>query len=164
MSKSTKTIVLAEDDPKHRRLYTDCLGANGFNVMAAANGLEALSLLHRVQPRLVLLDIIMPELNGIETCSRARLLIGHKTPIVFLTSLDYADHVKKGIEAGGDGYILKSSPLEVLLERVRYWTGPLARGKAERRRERALEEMRAAAKSVHMPSPLFERPVNDTEK
>ncbi len=147
MSKSTKTIVLAEDDPKHRRLYTDCLGANGFNVMAAANGLEALSLLHRVQPGLVLLDIIMPELNGIETCRRARLLIGHKTPIVCLTSLDYADHVKKGIEAGGDGYILKSSPLEVLLERVKYWTGPRARGNSAERREKALENLHALARS-----------------
>ncbi len=112
----------------------------------------------------MLLDIIMPELNGIETCRRARAIIGYKTPIVFLTALDYADHVKKGIEAGGDGYILKTSPLEVLLERVKYWTSPLARDNSERRREKVLEEMRAAANSFHMPSPLFERPVNDTEK
>ncbi|MCZ6859749.1 MAG: response regulator, partial [Alphaproteobacteria bacterium] len=126
----TKTIVLAEDDPKLRRLYTDFLNANGFNVMAASDGLEALSLLHRVQPRLVLLDIIMPDLNGIETCRRARAIIDYKTPIVFLSSLDYADHVKEGLEAGGDDYILKTSQLEVILERVQYWTGPLARSKS----------------------------------
>ena len=149
---STKTIVLAEDDPKLRRLYTDFLNANGFNVMAAANGLEALSLLHRVQPRLVLLDIIMPDLNGIETCRRARAIIDYKTPIVFLSALDYADHVKEGLEAGGDDYILKTSHLEVILERVKYWTNPLARNKSERRREKALKEMRAATRSQY-PAP-----------
>ncbi len=142
----TKTIVMAEDDPKLRRMYTDFLNANGFNVMAGANGLEALSLLHRVQPRLVLLDIIMPDLNGIETCRRARAIIDHKTPIVFLSSLDYADHVKKGLEAGGDDYILKTSKLEVILERVTHWTSPLARSKSEGRRNKALKEMRAATK------------------
>ena len=146
MSMSTKTIVITEDDPKHRILYKDFFSAHGFNVMAAANGLEALSLLHRVQPRLVLLDIIMPELNGFETCRRARLLIGYKIPIVFLSALDDADHVKEGLEAGGDGYILKSSSLEELLERVNYWINPLTRGKSERQREMRLEEMRAAAK------------------
>ncbi len=144
---STKTIVLAEDDPKLRRLYTDFLNANGFNVMAASNGLEALSLLHRVQPRLVLLDIIMPDLNGIETCRRARAIIDYKTPIVFLSALDYADHVKEGLEAGGDDYILKTSQLEVILERVKYWTNPLARSKSARRREKALKEMRAATQT-----------------
>ena len=153
---STKTIVLAEDDPKLRRLYTDFLNANGFNVMAASDGLEALSLLHRVQPRLVLLDIIMPDLNGIETCRRARAIIDYKTPIVFLSSLDYADHVKEGLEAGGDDYILKTSQLEVILERVQYWTGPLARSKSERRRNKALEEMRAVAETREPEPGAFE--------
>ena len=140
---STKTIVMAEDDAKLRRMYTDYLTANGYNIMAGANGIEALSLLHRVQPRLVLLDIIMPDLNGIETCRRARSIVDHKTPIVFLSSLDYADHVKEGLEAGGDDYIIKTSSLEVILERVKFWTSPLARSKSERRRKKALEEVRA---------------------
>jgi CheY-like chemotaxis protein len=140
---STKTIVLAEDDPDLRRLYTDYLGAHGFNVMAAANGLEALSLLHRVQPRLVLLDIMMPELNGIETCRRARAIINYQTPIVFLTALDYADHVKAGLEAGGDDYILKTSQLGVILERVKYWCSPQAQSMSERTRNKALEDIRA---------------------
>ncbi|MCZ6859734.1 MAG: response regulator [Alphaproteobacteria bacterium] len=131
---STKTIVLAEDDPELRRLYTDFFTAHGFKVMAAANGLEALSLLHRVQARLVLLDIMMPELNGIETCRRARALIDRDTPIVFLTSLDYIDYVRKGIQAGGDDYIIKTAPLDEILERVTYWTSSLARRKSGRQR------------------------------
>ncbi|MHA1537756.1 MAG: response regulator transcription factor [Alphaproteobacteria bacterium] len=145
---SIKTIVLAEDDHKLRRLYSDYLDANGYNVMAAANGLEALSLLHRVQPRLVLLDIIMPDLNGIETCRRARSIIDFNTPIVFLSALDYADHLKEGLEAGGDDYILKTSKLEAILERVKFWTSPMARSKSERRRKKALKDVRAAVSST----------------
>jgi len=137
---STKTIVLAEDDEKQRRLFTDFLGANGFDVLACANGLEALSLLHQVQPNLVLLDIIMPDLNGIETCRRARALIDHDTPIVFLSSLDYIDYVRKGIQAGGDDYIIKTSPLDEILERVNYWTSSLARRKSGQQRNTHLAE------------------------
>ncbi len=146
---STKTIVLAEDDRELRCLYTDYLSVHGFNVMAAANGLEALSLLHRVQPRLVLLDIMMPELNGIETCRQARGIIDYKTPIVFLTALDYADHLKAGLEAGGDDYILKTSQLKVILERVKFWTGPFARSMSEQRRKKAIEEVRAIVKTQY---------------
>jgi DNA-binding response OmpR family regulator len=136
-------IVLAEDEPHLRRLYADYLCAHDYHVMVAGDGLEALSLLHRVQPRILLLDIIMPGMNGIETCRRARQVVEYSTPIVFITSLDYADHVKEGLEAGGDDYILKTSPLEVILDRVRHWTDRTARSKNERRRSRALSEIRA---------------------
>jgi DNA-binding response OmpR family regulator len=136
------TIVLAEDEPHLRRLYSDYLSANGYQVIATSDGLETLSLLHRVQPRMLLLDIIMPGMNGIETCRRARQVVEYSTPIIFITSLDYADHVKEGLEAGGDDYILKTSPLEVILERVQYWADRTARSRTERRRARALDEIR----------------------
>lgn len=139
---SGSTIVLAEDEPHLRRLYSDYLNANGYQVIATGDGLETLSLLHRVQPRMLLLDIIMPGMNGIETCRRARQVVEHSTPILFITSLDYADHVKEGLEAGGDDYILKTSSLEVILERVRYWTDRTARSRSQRRRTRAIEEIR----------------------
>ncbi|MCZ6859709.1 MAG: response regulator [Alphaproteobacteria bacterium] len=156
--------MLAEDDPEWRQLYSDHFGDNGFNVMVGASGLEVLNLLNRVQAKLVLLDINMPDMNGIETCRRVRERFGgRKTPIVFLSGLDDADTVNKGLEAGGDGYILKSSPLEVILERVKYWTGPAVRTNLDERREKALEEMRTAVKSFHMLAPLLERPANETE-
>jgi len=139
---SGTTIVLAEDDQNLRQLYSDFLNAHGYVVMSASDGLESLSLLHRVQPRILLLDIVMPGLNGIETCRRARQIIDQNTPILFLTSLDFADHVKQGLEAGGDDYILKTSSLDTILERVQYWTSRTARGKSERRRSKALDEIR----------------------
>jgi len=149
---SGNTIVLAEDEPHLRRLYADYLSAHGYQVIATGDGLETLSLLHRVQPRILLLDIIMPGMNGIETCRRARQVVEYSTPILFITSLDYADHVKEGLEAGGDDYILKSSPLEVILERVRYWTDRTARSRSERRRSRALDEIRALVEEHAMGS------------
>lgn len=139
---SGSTIVLAEDEHHLRRLYADYLGAHGYQVIATSDGLETLSLLHRVQPRMLLLDIIMPGMNGIETCRRARQVVEYSTPIIFITSLDYADHVKEGLEAGGDDYILKTSPLEVILERVQYWADRTARSRSERRRARALDEIK----------------------
>jgi DNA-binding response OmpR family regulator len=139
---SGSTIVLAEDEHHLRRLYSDYLSAHGYQVIATSDGLETLSLLHRVQPRMLLLDIIMPGMNGIETCRRARQVVEYSTPIIFITSLDYADHVKEGLEAGGDDYILKTSPLEVILERVQYWADRTARSRSERRRARALDEIK----------------------
>ncbi len=126
---NTKTIVLAEDDGNLRKLYTDFLSAHGYYVMTAENGLGALNLLHRVQPRLILLDIMMPDLNGIETCRRARNFVDPKTPIVFLSSLDHSDQVKEGLKAGGDDYIVKTANLDIILDRIAYWTSSRARVK-----------------------------------
>ncbi len=145
---STKTIVLAEDDTAQRCLYTEYLSAHGFNVMAAASGQEALDLLNRwVQPKLVLLDIMMPELNGIETCRQARAIIGYKIPIVFLTALDFADQLEEGLKAGGDDYLLKTFSLDLLLKRVIYWTSPFARDNSEWRQKKALKKMFTAEKT-----------------
>ena len=95
-------IVLAEDDERMKRLYVEALRAAGFNVMAAGDGIEALSLISKVTPRLVILDIMMPRLNGIETCIRARKIIGVNVPILFLSALDRIDILRDCVAAGGD--------------------------------------------------------------
>ena len=95
-------ILFAEDDRKLRKLYTDALEASGYNVITATDGDEALELLHTVRPKLILLDVMMPNLNGIETCRRARKMIGSEVPIVFLTALDQLSTVHDCISAGGD--------------------------------------------------------------
>ncbi len=138
---SKGTIILVDDDAKQRRLYADFLGGHDYHVITAPDGYEVLSLLYRVTPKLILLDIIMPEMNGIETCKRIRATGGHRMPIIFLTSLEYADHIKAGLLAGGDDYILKNGSLDQVLERVRYWSSSDARIKAERRREKAIKDV-----------------------
>ena len=138
---SKGTILLVDDEAAHRRLYADFLGGHGYNVITAPDGHEALGLLYRVTPKLILLDIIMPELNGIETCKRIRSNGEHRMPIVFITSLEYADHIKEGLIAGGDDYILKNGSLDHVLERVRYWGSSDARRKAEKRRAKAIKDV-----------------------
>ena len=114
-------IVLAEDDSTLRKLYADSLTASGYDVFTASDGVEALNLLSKVTPKLVLLDIMMPNLNGIETCKRARRIVGDAVPIVFLSALDRLDILHECITAGGDDYILKSAGLVQLLERIAQW-------------------------------------------
>ena len=138
---SKGTIILVDDDAKHRRLYGDFLSGHGYNMITAPDGHEALGLLYRVMPKLILLDIIMPEMNGIETCKRIRSNGEHKMPIIFVTSLEYADHIKEGLLAGGDDYILKNGSLDHVLERVRYWSSSDARRKAEKRRDKAIKDV-----------------------
>jgi DNA-binding response OmpR family regulator len=140
---SKGTIILVDDDAKHRRLYADFLGGHGYNVVTASDGHEALSLLYRVTPKLILLDILMPELNGIETCKRIRANGAHKMPVLFITSLEYIDHIKEGLLAGGDDYILKNGSLDHVLERVRHWSTSDARLKAEKRRTKAIKDVTA---------------------
>ncbi len=130
-------ILFAEDDHMLRKLYTDALKASGYNVIAASDGDEALELLHTVKPRLLLLDVMMPNLNGIETCRRARKMIGSEVPIVFLTSLDQLSNVHDCIAAGGDDYIVKSEGVAAIIKRVGQWVQhkPGRKQLSERREE-----------------------------
>ncbi len=87
----SSNILFAVDDRRLRRLYSDALEASGCKVITAADGAEALELLYAVRPTVILLDIMMPNLNGIETCKRAREMVGGEVPIIFLTALDQLD-------------------------------------------------------------------------
>ena len=138
---SKGTIILVDDEARNRRLYGDFLGGHGYNVITACDGHETLGLLYRVTPKLILLDILMPDMNGIETCKRIRSNGEHKMPIIFVTSLEYADHIKEGLLAGGDDYILKNGSLDHFLERVRYWGSSDARLKARKRRDKAIKDV-----------------------
>ena len=114
-------IVLAEDNLILRKLYSDGLAASGYDVFTASDGVQALNLLSKVTPELVLLDIMMPNLNGIETCKQARRIVGDAVPIVFLSALDRLDILHECVMAGGDDYIIKSGGLKQLLERIAHW-------------------------------------------
>jgi DNA-binding response OmpR family regulator len=114
-------ILFAEDDRRLRKLYTDALNASGYNVIAACDGDEALKLLHSVKPKLILLDVMMPKINGIETCRRARRIVGSEVPIIFLTALDQLSNLQDCISAGGDDYIVKSEGVATVLQRVAHW-------------------------------------------
>jgi DNA-binding response OmpR family regulator len=140
---SLRPIILAEDNEKLRRLYTDLLEANGFTVMAVSDGEKAIALLYRVaSPQLIILDIMMPRLNGIETCIRIRKMHGvDACPILFLTALDRPETLLECLLAGGDDYLMKSAPLAEILERVQYWSRRGALEDMADRRARAIKEL-----------------------
>jgi DNA-binding response OmpR family regulator len=144
---SIRPIILAEDNDKLRRMYSDMLESAGFSVMRASDGEKAISLLHKiVNPQLIILDVMMPRMNGVETCIRMRKMQGLRTcPIVFLTALDRPENIIECLRAGGDDYLTKSAPLAEMLERVQYWS---RRGSSEEdpeRRNKAIKELEAIA-------------------
>jgi len=118
---SAGVILFAEDNRQLRKLYSDALTMAGYNVVAVSDGREALRLLSVVCPKLIVLDIQMPEMNGVETCAQARKICGDEVPIIFLTALDQLEFLHEGIAAGGDDYIIKSEGIQPVIERVGRW-------------------------------------------
>lgn len=134
-------IVLAEDDSRLRKLYVDTLTATGYTVLSADDGVEAIDLLSKVTPKLVLLDIMMPRLNGIETCKRARRIVGDDVPIIFLSTLDRLDVLRDCVNAGADDYMIKSDSLMTMVERIKQWTRRAGKGQLAKRRKQLRESV-----------------------
>ncbi|MFQ5783214.1 MAG: response regulator transcription factor [Alphaproteobacteria bacterium] len=143
-------IILAEDDDKLRKLYSDYLGHQGFTIVAAKNGAEVLPLLHNLTPSILILDIMMPKMDGIEACRQARKIIGADVPVIFLTASDALDRLHECMAAGGDDYLIKSSKLNVLLQRVIHWTRATSRSETKRRRAEVLKEIKAAVENAKL--------------
>jgi two-component system OmpR family response regulator len=97
------SILVVDDDPHLREVVSFALEQAGFRVEQAENGREGLARVQRAVPALIVLDLMMPELDGLEMCREVRR--AHEVPIVFLSSRD--DEVDRilGLELGGDDYI-----------------------------------------------------------
>lgn len=113
-SRSRPLILLGEDDPVDRKLYGTALWYNGFDVITAEDGEAALSLALEREPDLVLLDLLLPELTGLEVCKRIRAA-GSNVPIIALTGRSERDFGEKAHEVGFSAYLQKPvDPLRVL--------------------------------------------------
>lgn len=112
------TILLVEDELALAKSLAQTLEATGAVVRLALNGEIALERFRRERPDLVLLDVMMPVMGGYETCAEIRKL-DRDVPVIFLTALDSDEDQIRGLEVGGDDYVLKSVSDEVLLARVR---------------------------------------------
>jgi signal transduction histidine kinase len=120
-SASPQAVILVVDDmPENRELLEAHLGAAGYRVQAAENGRAALDAVAAEPPDLILLDVLMPEMDGYEVCRR--LKAGGETafiPVVMLTALQDFSHRLQGIEAGADDFLTKPFNQLELLTRVR---------------------------------------------
>lgn len=108
-----RTILVVDDDPHIRQLLVFALGKAGLDTLEAGNGEDAVTMIGEHGPDLVILDINMPLLDGLEVCRRVRATSG--VPILFLSSRDEEIDRVLGIELGGDDYVVKPfSPREVV--------------------------------------------------
>ena len=111
------TILVVDDDPHIREVVRFALEKAGMKVVEAADGKEALEAWASVSPDLVVLDILMPEMDGTDVCRRIRA--SASTPIIFLSSRDDEIDRVVGLELGGDDYVTKPFSPRELVARVR---------------------------------------------
>jgi DNA-binding response OmpR family regulator len=114
------TLLVVDDTPETLGFLTDTLDGAGFIVLIATDGASALALVDQITPDLVLMDALMPGMDGFETCRRLKSekLLSH-IPVVFMTGLSETEHVLQGLAAGGVDYVTKPIVLEELLARIR---------------------------------------------
>ena len=112
-----RTILVVDDEPTLRETLVDALEADGFRVVAAADGRSALTTFRAEHPDLVLLDLMLPELSGIEVCRIIRQ--ESPVPIVMLTAKDSELDKVVGLELGADDYVTKPFSLRELSARIR---------------------------------------------
>jgi DNA-binding response OmpR family regulator len=112
-----RTILVVDDEPTLRETLVDALEAEGFRVVAAADGREALAVFREERPDLVLLDLMLPELSGVEVCRIIRS--ESSVPIVMLTAKDSELDKVVGLELGADDYVTKPFSLRELSARIR---------------------------------------------
>jgi two-component system OmpR family response regulator len=115
-------LVLVVDDEEHiTELVAMGLGYNGFTVERAASGREALAAIQQRRPDLLVLDVMLPDLDGFEVARRLRQNegAGSRLPIIFLTARDTTHDKVEGLRLGGDDYVTKPFSIEELIERVK---------------------------------------------
>ena len=112
------TILVVDDEPAVRDALARALKAQHYGVTTAADGRQALDAIAEQRPELVLLDVLMPVMDGFEACRRLREL-GDRTPVLMLTARDTVSDRVEGLDAGADDYVVKPFALEELLARIR---------------------------------------------
>lgn len=112
--------LVVDDSPETLRLLTDALDSAGMTVMVALDGASAMRIVDQITPDIVLLDAVMPGMDGFETCRRLKRDAGlDGVPIIFMTGLAETEHIVHGLEAGGVDYVTKPIVIEEMLARIR---------------------------------------------
>ena len=119
MSKNNKKILLVDDSSDILYIYTKGLENAGFFVLTAENGQEGLNIALKEKLDLILLDILMPKMDGIEMARKLKEN-NIKVPIIFLTNIADADLINKALELGISDYIIKSDlGIDIIIQRIK---------------------------------------------
>lgn len=112
-------VLIVDDVPDNLSLLHDMLDGSGYTVLVATDGSTAIERARQLQPHIVLLDAVMPGMDGFETCRRLKSDVRtHAIPVVFMTGLTDSEHVVMGFEAGGVDYVTKPVRPEEVLARI----------------------------------------------
>ena len=112
-------VLIVDDVPGNLALLSDALERAGYKVLVAMDGISALERMQRMRPDVVLLDAMMPGLDGFETCRRMKAMPAiADIPVLFMTALTESEHVVEGFAAGGIDYVTKPIHPEEVLARV----------------------------------------------
>jgi two-component system, OmpR family, response regulator len=111
-------VLVVDDEPNIRELVQVALKFHGCAVSTAGSGREALRQAEASRPDLIVLDVMLPDLDGFEVCRRLRAA-GNEVPVIFLTARDTSSDTVTGLAIGGDDYVTKPFSVEALVARVR---------------------------------------------
>jgi two-component system OmpR family response regulator len=111
-------VLIVDDEPYITDLVATALKYEGFEVASAPNGREALSLVESFRPELIVLDVMLPDIDGFEV-QRKLVDRGRHLPVLFLTARDATEEKVRGLTIGGDDYVTKPFSLEELVARIR---------------------------------------------
>jgi len=114
---SDATILIVDDEPQIRRVMRTTLSSHGYAVVEAASGEEALEKLRAVRPDLIVLDVNMPGISGLETCAEIRT--SSDVPIIMLTIRNSERDKVQALDAGADDYVVKPFGVQELMARIR---------------------------------------------
>ncbi|MCB0970848.1 MAG: response regulator transcription factor [Acidimicrobiales bacterium] len=110
-------LLLVDDEDNLRSMLEAALRHSGFEVHPAANGRDALDAVGEVKPDLIVLDVMLPDLDGFDVCQRLRR-DNDRTPVLFLTARDATEDKVRGLTMGGDDYLIKPFSLDELVARI----------------------------------------------
>lgn len=146
------TVLVVDDAPDTLRMLCDALAAEGYTVLVARDGPQALARLDVVTPDAILLDGVMPGWSGFETCQRIKAHpVGQAIPVIFMTGLSDTTDVVTGFEVGGVDYVVKPIRIEEVLARLNTHV----------RNARAAREALVQASMQQRPLPLNASPETD---
>ncbi len=134
-------VLVVDDDEIMRSAANESLVEAGFQVSEAENGLEALKSLEEVRPDIILLDVLMPEMDGYATAEAIRQLAGFEmVPILIMTALDDLDSINRAYEAGATDFVTKPINWVILVQRIRYMVRAVQTMNAQKRLQIELQQ------------------------